>query len=224
MNKNRLWLILDLIFLVVFNVAFYILAGTEHPTSVWTAYLFIHLAYVMLLISPLFIRKSTRADVLGRPIKSISAGYFIVEFIIGIIIIIVEPESYSGVLVFQIIVFGIYLAVLISHLLANESTVANIERQEIETTYIRDATLQMKSLLNATGIKDTDKTIEKAYDTLRTSPTRSTSETTLIELEILEKITALEQSISVKDTAQAKVIAIALLSDLEKRIHLLSVK
>ena len=57
-KKNVLWILLDLVFLIVFNVVFFVAGGTDHPASVWISYGFIHFSYIMLLITPILIRKS----------------------------------------------------------------------------------------------------------------------------------------------------------------------
>ena len=115
-------LLLDLVFLIVFNVVFFVAGGTDHPASVWISYGFIHLAYIMLLITPFLIRKSTNTAVLGFPLYSISSAYFIVAFIVGLIFIFTHPESYKAALIVQVIIAGIYAVMLISHMIANEST------------------------------------------------------------------------------------------------------
>ena len=37
-KKKFLWIILDLIFLVIFNMVFFVISGIVHPTSVWISY------------------------------------------------------------------------------------------------------------------------------------------------------------------------------------------
>ena len=44
-KKIALWIILDLIFLIVFNTVFFVAGGADHPASVWISYGFIHFAY-----------------------------------------------------------------------------------------------------------------------------------------------------------------------------------
>lgn len=217
MDKNKLWLCLDLAFLIVFNCAFFIIGGSEHPKSVWIAYAFVHLAYVLLLLSPKLVRMSKRSDVYLQTIIGISAVHFLVQFLASVIIMIVKPESFTVSFVIQIIILGFYLVFLFSHMIANESTAQQLQRQETETQYIRDATYRIKPLLGTTGVKETDKLIEKVYDILRTSPTKSCISATSIELEILHKIADLEKSIQESDDKQTKRIASALIADLEQR-------
>ena len=61
MNKKTvLWIILDLIFLAIFNTVFFVMTGLQHPASVWISYGFIHFAYLMVIVTPFLIRKSSR--------------------------------------------------------------------------------------------------------------------------------------------------------------------
>ena len=60
MNKKRvLWIFLALVFLMVFNMIFFMAGGTEHGKAVWISYGFIHFAYLMSLITPFLVKKST---------------------------------------------------------------------------------------------------------------------------------------------------------------------
>ena len=184
-KKNFLWVILDLIFLVIFNVVFFVISGTEHPASVWISYGFIHLAYIMLLITPKLIRKSSSSSVFGFSLYSISSTYFLVEFIIGVIFIFAKPESYKVSLVVQIITFGIYAAMLISHMIANEYTADNIERHELELQYVKNCSAQLKGIMNQVEDKNIKKKVEKAYDTLHSSPVRSNNTARDYELTVI---------------------------------------
>jgi len=88
-KTDGLWIILKLIFLIIFNVLFFVLSGFKHNAIVWTSYGFILFAYLMLLLTPRLIRKGKSAAVFGFSLYSISAVYFIFEFIIGLSFILV---------------------------------------------------------------------------------------------------------------------------------------
>ena len=64
-KKSVLWILLDLVFLAVFNTVFFVAGGTDHTASVWISYGFIHFAYLMVLVTPFLIRKSSSAAVFG---------------------------------------------------------------------------------------------------------------------------------------------------------------
>lgn len=205
MNKKRvLWILSDLVFLIVFNVVFFVANGTDHPASVWISYGFIHFAYIMFLVTPLLIRKSTNAAVLGFPLYSISSVYFIAAFVVGLIFVFAHPESYKAALIVQIIIAGIYAVMLISHMIANESTSDSIERHEMELRYVRDASSKLKRIMDSISDKALRKKVEKLYDLLHSSPVKSGNSVRDYELTILDLIDALEGDISRNDMMTAE--------------------
>jgi signal transduction histidine kinase len=190
-KKSVLWTILYLIFLAVFNMIFFIAGGSAHTASVWISYGFIHFSYIMLVITPLLIRKSTSADVFGFSLYSISSTYFIVEFIIGLIFIFINSNSYKSSLIVQIIIAAIYGIVLVSHLIANETTADNIERHEYEIAYIKNGASKLKTYMGRSSNRRVNREIEKLYDLLHSSPTKSNATVRSLEIEIANKISAL---------------------------------
>ena len=112
-KKSILYILLDLVFLAVFNTVFFVAGGTEHPASVWIAYGFIHFSYLMVLVTPFLIRKSSSQAVFGFSLYSVSVVYFFVEFIVGLIFIFIGSDSYKSSLVVQVIIAGIYAVMLI---------------------------------------------------------------------------------------------------------------
>lgn len=191
-KKSTLWIILDLIFLAVFNTVFFVAGGSEHTASAWLSYGFIHFSYIMVIITPLLTRKSSSADVFGFSLYSISSTYFIVEFIIGLIFIFINSESYKSALIVQIIIAGIYGILLISHLIANETTADNIERNEYEVAYIKNAASKVKSYMGKSNNRNVNREIEKLYDLLHSSPTKSNVTVRSLEIEISNKIATFE--------------------------------
>ena len=161
-KKNVLWLLLDLVFLVIFNVVFFVLGGTEHPASVWISYGFIHFSYIMLLITPKLIRKSSSSAVFGFSLYSISSAYFLIAFIVGVIFVFVRSESYKVSLVSQVIIAGLYLIMLISHMIANEHTADSIERHEMELQYVKESSAKIKGIMGSVEDRKLKKQIEKA--------------------------------------------------------------
>ncbi len=203
-KKQALWILLDLVFLIVFNVVFFVAGGTDHQASVWISYGFIHFAYFMLLITPFLIRKSTNTAVLGFTLYSISSTYFIVAFVIGLIFIFIHPESYKAALIVQVIIAGLYAVMLISHMIANESTADSIERHEMELRYVRDASSKLKGIMDSISDKQLRKKVEKLYDLLHSSPAKSHDSVRNYELTVLELIDVLEESIDRNDIIAAE--------------------
>lgn len=202
-RKTVLWALLDLVFLVVFNIVFFVLGGTKHETSVWIAYGFIHFAYAMLLITPFITRRSSASSVLGFPLYSVSSIYFIICFLVGLVVFVAHPAAYKAVMIIYIVLTGIYAVALISNLLANESTADSIERHEIELRYIKDASIKLKRIMERTEDKKTYKKVEQLYDLIHSSPAKSNGSVRRYELAVLQLIDTLEDDFDRNDMVAA---------------------
>lgn len=218
MNKKTvLWIILDLIFLAIFNTVFFVMTGLQHPASVWISYGFIHFAYLMVIVTPFLIRKSSSAAVFGFSLYSISSTYFLIEFVTGIVFIILKSDSLKVALVVQIVIAGIYGILLISHLIANESTADSVERHEDEVTYIKTAASRVKALVGKATDRKANKEIERAYDLLHSSPTKSTSAVRYLESSVISQISDLEDAVQSGETDLIIATADEIISTMEER-------
>lgn len=204
MNNKKvvLGILLDLVFLIVFNTVFFILGGIEHSTGVWISYGFIHFAYLMVLTTPLLTRKSSALSVFRMTICGVSSVYFIIEFVVGLIFILINPETIKASLSIQIIIAGIYLVILILNLIANEDTADKLQRQEDEVTFIKNASSRVKAMMDKADDKKVNKTIEQAYDLIHSSPSKSCVSAQAIENDVMNKIGELESAVSSGDKNQ----------------------
>lgn len=217
MKKTILWALLDLVFLAVFNTVFFMLGGTDHPTSVWISYGFIHFAYLMILVTPFLIRKNSSAAVFGFSIYSISSTYFFVEFIAGLIFIFMRSDSLKASLVTQVIIAGLYAIILLSNLIANEHTADAVEKKEVEVAYIKNAASRVKALMGKISDKKADKAIEKAYDLLHSSPTKSSAAVHTIETQVINKVSQLEEAVSSSNVASVITLSGEIITLMEER-------
>ena len=201
MNKKKviLGILLELVFLLVFNIVFFVLVGNEYSTVMWISYGFIHFAYVMVLLTPLLIRKSSVSSLFSMTIYGVSLVYFIIELIVGLIFIVVNPETIKGPLCLQIVIAGIYLANLILNLIANEVTADNLHSQDEEVAFIKDISSRIKMLMDTSDDKQVNKSIEKVYDLIHSSPSKSNESMRLLENDIINKISELENVVFIND-------------------------
>jgi len=220
-KKSVLWILLDLIFLIVFNVVFFVTSGFEHPASVWISYVFIHFAYIMVVVTPFLIRKGSSAAVFGFSLYSISSAYFLTEFVAGILFIILKNDSYKMPLIVQVVIAGIYAILLISNLIANESTADSVEKHEVEVNYIKEAALQIKGLVGKASDKKTNKAIEKAYDAIHASPTKSSGSVKNLENAIVGQISSLRNAVNAGNKDDIIAISDKIVSLVDERNRIL---
>ena len=194
-KTNVLWIILNLIFLVIFNAVFFVVGGIDHKISVWISYGFIHFAYFMLIVTPVLTRKSKSSALFGFSLYSISSIYFLLELVVGVIFILISFDGYKVAMLVQLIIAGIYGIMLIANMIVNEKTANSEEKRQYEIDYVKKASTQIKGLLGQIQDRDTKKKVEKVYDALYSSPVKSHPNVAQMENRILESINELEDVI-----------------------------
>ncbi len=198
-KKSILLLILELIFLVVFNSVFFILGGTEHVVSVWISFGFINFSYLTILLTSILTRQKANSKIFGLVLYSISTLYFFAAFIVGIIFILLKLESYKVPFVIQFIISAIFAVAFLANLITNDTTAEATKTHKKEVSYIKEASLGVKAFIGCAESEKVNKAIEKLYDLIHSSPSKSSEEVKEIESEILRKISNLGYYIEMKD-------------------------
>ena len=104
--------ILKLTFPIIFNViALTVYLTSEKDTSLLPI-LFINLAYFALIIVPSKIAGPRKEKVLSWTIYLVSWGYFLTEFLVGIILLVVNTKNTFLSFSIQLILLGIYVVVV----------------------------------------------------------------------------------------------------------------
>jgi len=209
-------------FLVIFNSVFFALGGVRCNASAWISYGFIHFAYFMLLLAPKLIPAGKSEAVFGFSIYYISAVYFLVTFITGAIFLLISPllffsGAYKIPLVVQLCIVGFYGVILTAHMIANERTAAAEEARQPQIAFIKNASTQLKGLLESVDDKEAKKKVEKAYDAMNSSPARSHPGLEQLEHRILQAIQELEAAISTGEKDSILSLANALLAVINER-------
>lgn len=217
MKKNILNTLVRLIFLIVFNILFFVITGTKHSNTVWLSYGFMHFSYIAFATTPLFIKKDSNKLVLGFPLYSVSAFYFFVEFVVSLFFMFGVSDSFNLALSIQLILSGIYIALFISNAIANDATNEPGTRQSSEAIYINTLSSEAKILINKAKEKETKKALEKLYDALRSSPTKSSPDVKELEDEISTAISKIAPALKSQNEDLAKENITLTLSLIEKR-------
>ncbi|HOZ95691.1 MAG TPA: hypothetical protein PLS07_09685 [Niabella sp.] len=190
------WYLLNSIFLIVFNIYFFLLKGTEQPTSVWISYASIHLAYLMFLLTPLFVRKGSYSADYGHPLFVITTIYFFLALAIGVFFMILSSKTYTVVLLVQITIVAIFAVLFLANLIANKHTADNIEKHEEELKYVKESTSRLDGLLKRISDKATRKKVETAYDLIHSSQVKSSYKVKLFEQDVIYEIGKLENALT----------------------------
>jgi hypothetical protein len=235
-----LWLVLDAIFLVIFNVLFFMLtespdaareaaAAAGNPVaesfkyrrelgSVWLSYAFIHISYIALVVTP-FITRSSKTDkaIFGTSIYAISSVYFLAQLALSLIFILAKPIDYKLALVFYIVLFGLYAVALVIFLIANEKTGEAEEIRAPMLAYVKNATARLQIAIESIEDDDVAKAVGTVYDAVSTSPVKSHPDLAEIEYSIFQGIEAIETAIEEKNNEGVIDLANNLLTKVKER-------
>ena len=212
-----LWIILDLIFLAIFNAMFFILGGREHNLSVWISYCFIHFAYLLLILTPILTRRGKSAALFGISIFTISTIYFFAELVVGVVFILVSPDDFKAALLVQLCLAGIYGIILIAVLIANERTAEAERKRKHEIAFVKDASARLKVLLDRISDKEAKKKVEKVYDVIYSSPVKSHPSLAQMENSILQSLYELENEIYAGNSEGVITLADSLFDNISER-------
>ena len=191
MRKQVLQTISSLIFIIVFNIVFFLLKGEETTVSVWIAYGFVHLAYIA-LIGSLFLDKQSNEAALQLSTGLISFIYFIVELLVGISIMLIAPERTMASIVIQVILLAAYLGVLLPNVMMNDRVIENLEVQSNQNEYRADSLTKIELLMNMNSDIECKKVLERLHDIIHGSQRETTEEAVKTEKQILRALSALE--------------------------------
>lgn len=190
MKKFFLKTIIALVFVVVLDGLFLLFRDiNDCPDSVLSALVGLNIAYVSLFLVPICTPKQRGTQVLRDTLYLVGTIYFIFEFIVGVTFLFWEQETMVLPVSIQAALFGIYIIVLFSNVLANDATQKSINKQNAESANIKllveEAELTRQLVKSD---KNAYKLLTSLYDELRTSPIRSNPDVADIEKEMLTSL------------------------------------
>ena len=189
MKKSKiLGSLIHLIVLALFNALYFGLGGVDHPASAWISYGFIHFSHVMMIVTPYITQKGKDRATYAASMYTITSAYFIIELIVGGIIIIVAPEGHKFSLFSQLIMCAIYLIILFGNMMADEHTAKAVEKHEAELLYVKESCVMLKAILSDISDKQLYRQVEKAYDLIQSSPVKSAASVHSIEGQVINEI------------------------------------
>ena len=176
MKKTQgLYIAIGLIFIAVFNILFFTISHGSHPASVWIAFGFIHLAWLLFVLSPV-LTQGKYDTVRTMPVYRITGVYFLIELVLGIVIILFHPQKPLASIIIQLVILLIFAGYLLSFLLTNQHTSSVIEERERNSADIRLSTETVRSLLDGTDDEQANEALRRCYHLLSAVPVSSNSD------------------------------------------------
>lgn len=191
-KKNVLTAITDSVFVIAFNVLFFVNGGIHHVPSTWICYGFLHFAYLMVLLTPIFETKGKTAYLSKLTTYSISFLYFFIELVLAITVFEKEMDKTKVIISVQTIFTSLYFILLLSNLLANDSIAKKQERHDIENDFIKTISSRVKYIENIATDSNLKNKINNLYYSMHSSPIRTSTKVAAYETKIYELLDNLE--------------------------------
>lgn len=194
MKANIIKVFIGLIFLIVFNMLFFLLGGTERSDTEWVCYGFIHVAYLCLLVTPLFCNAGKGDTILSASLYLRALFYFFTELAIGlgfIWYIAYYPIPLTWPAIIQGILLAVFLILQLMSVLANDATKASLAKQRQERVYIRSLAENLKEAMRQVNDPTLRKQMANCYESICSSSLESFPEAIDAELEIENAVNTL---------------------------------
>ena len=200
MKKNILLISIFSMFLIVFNLLFFLLGDNSiRNLSLWISYGFIHFSYIIFLLSIFINRKGDGDNAYDAPTIYVTWKYFIVELFVGLIFIWINLEGIGWALTIQLLIAAVSIVMWLIHLMANEHTADSIQIQKKEILFIKESSERLKLLSYKTQDRELTRRIEKCYDIVNSSPIHSSINVNHLEKNISNSISELADAIDDKN-------------------------
>ena len=215
MKTKAQQIVLVLIFVVVYDVSVHMFVN--NPTSSqWISLAFIHAAYAILLISMLTMPKGKHGAVLGFAGTALATQFFGLELGLGTIYLIVGDASVTWTLIPQMVLAGVYVALMIMTSLANQRIVVDSARDEGHVDYVRQTVAALQRI--RLGVTDTgmSKRLDAVEDALRYAQVASNPSVAGLEADMFTLLDRLESAVRSGDIS----VAIELCDSIETLVAL----
>ena len=217
MKKNIFKVLVGLIFLIAFNLLFFLLGGTERSVTEWISYGFVHFAYLCILSIPFFCKKRNGSAVLNASLYLRALIYFIIELIFGIVFIAFNPENILWPSIIQGVVAAVFLVMQLMSLAANEVTDESLERQRKEKICIQDLASSLREAMLNSQDTENRKKLRGVYEEISNASIGSCPEAEDLELQLAANIKFLCANVTSFDSGQIDDIIIKIKEILRKR-------
>lgn len=212
-NNSLIRLCIYIVVLVVFNAVFFLVTGPEKSTSMWISYVFIIFSVLAAFVSPYLAVGGSSAHIFGLAIGAVTGTYVTVTCLVNVVLMLVRSVSVTTVLVINIILTGIFLVGLLMNLMANNATADSVARHEAEVQYIKVCSMRLKALQAGCTDPQLLGSVERLYDLIHSSPSKTNAAAQDVELQIITQLGALEANVQAGNV-QAALGSVATLTQL----------
>lgn len=203
--KNRALLLSALaVVLILFNIVAFVVPFNKTATY-WIGYGFTMLAIVITFIgSGMVLGKGPEKTFMGMSIAVVLWGYFILQTIIGIVLMAASSLSYRAAILICAIPLLLACIAVIASVGGNQHIEAVTEHRSVKRFYIQSLLIDVEALEKKTEDAGLRKGIRELAETIRFSDPMSSDKLAVLENKLESKAAELEELVENGDIPAAK--------------------
>lgn len=171
-TRKQLQIVASLVFVIVFNILFFLFGGQNRHFGEWITYIFVMVSYAAVLFTPIIAKDSNQRSI-GTSFKAVAIGYFLIEIIIAGMVFLAKPNNNKIVFAIQLILLGAFVIVEILVYNTNTKTVENENDRAPEVSFIKNSSGILDTLIDSAEDYETKKALQKLHDIIHSSQSKS---------------------------------------------------
>ncbi|MCI8468344.1 MAG: hypothetical protein HFJ75_02390 [Eggerthellaceae bacterium] len=190
--RNKVYTaVVGLLFIIVFDVIFFLGGGESHGMAEWVSFAFVWVAYACLLVVPLLSPKSPSTAVTTGSTAVLGMVYFVAELVAASVFMLLFKDEWVAALIVQLILLALYAGAAVATLRANDATAQAEAVQEAERSAFSGRVDVARQALLVARDDESRRLIERVVDDLRSSPVASSSAAAPLDEAISQQLAAL---------------------------------
>ena len=125
--------------------------------------------------------------------------YSVVTFILSALLVLINFQNVKVTIVIQVILLGIYIILLATNTMANNSARNSVAIDKNNYGKVNDMAKRLDLILKTVENREVYKKIEKAYDAVKNTKVTVNQDTTQVDNDILQSIGIIEYSVQNKN-------------------------
>lgn len=196
-NNKVLYGIIGLVALVIVNLVVFI-SIKEFSTAIYINIAFLNISVLNLWFFSIMFgdKKEGFMNYTRLPMVSL---YSVVTFILSALLVLINFQNVKVTIVVQVILLGIYIILLATNTMANNSARNSVAIDKNNYGKVNDMAKRLDLILKTVENREIYKKIEKAYDAVKNTKVTVNQDTTQVDNDILQSIGIIEYSVQNKN-------------------------
>lgn len=206
-----------ILFPICFVTLFFVIGGLEHGVTCWIGFGFILFSYLLISLVPLLAPKTKSMHLFRTTSTAINAIYFGINFVIGLLFMIMDFDEWKYPLLVEIILFVLFFAYLLQVLRTDEITAEKETKQEQEVFAVKKLVNKTKMIMDSTNDMQIKRVVQQVYNEINTCTTKNSASVRTLDETIEYSLDNLNSAVLSGDLSSIQSTAKSTIALIKKR-------